>query len=155
MDQLRTAGPNLLKRLIEIANAGDVPALRVVLAPLIAAAHDNPVRWKFGKLADLDDLRMESERILRGIESGMLTPEQGIKLRTLLDGHAANVREAQQSNVRERFELDQRLLSKARADHECWSMACAFVMRLHSLDLPAAAWEHPAIAAAVEVAKRD
>ena len=151
MDQLRTAGPNLLKRLIEIANSGDVPALRTVLAPLIAAASDNPVRWKFGKLASLEDLRIESERILHGIEDATLTPEQGIQLRKLLDGHADDIRASRLTDRRAEFERDQRVMKNAWADQECRQLAISFVTRFHTLGMPEEAYEHPIYTTAVAV----
>ena len=149
MDQLRTAGPNLLKRLIEIANSGDVPALRTVLAPLIAAASDNPVRWKFGELASLEDLRIESERILRGIEDGTLTPEQGIQLRKLLDGHADDIRASRLTDRRAEFEEDERKLAKMKANPRCYAAAQAFVMELYALELTEV--DHPIIQSAVAI----
>ena len=143
MEQLRLAGPELLDRLIGIAQEGDVPALQTVLAPLIARARDNPVTWQFGKLRTLDDMREESERILRGIESAELTPEQGIKIRQHLDAHAETIREATATSVRERFEADERLLAKARADRRCFRAASIFLTRFYSLQPEGA--DHPVV----------
>ena len=65
------------------------------------------MKWRFGQLETVDDVRQESERILRGIESGDLTPEQGIQVRKHLDAHAETIREATRTSVRERFEADE------------------------------------------------
>ena len=150
MEQLREAGPDLLQRLIEIAAQGDVPALRTVLAPLIARASDNPIKWKFGNLETLDDVRAESERILRALEDGTLTPEQGIQVRRHLEAHAETIREATRTNVRQRFEHDQKLLARARADSECFGAASAFLTRFYSLQPEGA--DHPIVDLAEQIA---
>ncbi len=155
MAQLRQAGPNLLKRLIGIANSGDVPALRTVLAPLIAAASDNPVRWKFGALKTMDDLRMESERILRGIEEGVLTPEQGIKIRTLLSGHSDDIKASQLTNRRAEFEKEQKQFKAVREDPYCWALAMELMWRMHELDVPEDSYQHPYLAQVVDIAAAD
>ena len=143
MEQLREAGPDLLQRLIDIAAQGDVPALKTVLAPLIGRGSDNPVKWRFGKLESLDDVRAESERILRGIEEGTLTPEQGIQVRKHLEAHSETIREATRTSVRERFEHDERMLAKARADSQCFRAASEFLTRFYTLQPEGA--DHPIV----------
>ncbi len=131
----------------------DIGALRLVIDKLVAKADSQPVEWQWRTdLESIEDIAVEQRALLLGVADGSLTLLAAKELGNQLTTFADTVRATLQSSVRERFELDQRLLAKARADPACSAAASEFISRLHSLDLPEAALEHPAIRAAEAVA---
>ena len=134
---------------------GKVPAMAMILDRLAAKADSQPIRFKpVTNLQTLEDVRREQQAIVSAVYQGELTPRQAETLQRILETYAASIREAQQISTRQRFERDERLLAKARQDPLCLAAASAFVTRLHTLDLPDEAWQHPAIEAAVAVVER-
>ena len=155
LDTWKDRGGELADKAIKLAlDNGDVGALRLIVDKLVARADSQPITWQWRTgLETIEDIATEQRGLLIGVTDGSLTPGAAKLLAQQLTGFADTVRAAQQANVRARFELDQRLLAKAKADPRCLSAASAFVTRLHTLDLEPAAYDHPMIQAAVAVAK--
>ncbi len=155
LDTWRDRSGELADKAIEAAlKHGDMQALRLIVDRLVARADSQPIEWMWSTdMNSIEEIAIEQRNLLHGITDGRLTPGAAKLLAQQLTGFADTVRAAQQANVRARFELDQRLLAKAKADPRCLSAASAFVTRLHTLDLEPAAYDHPMIQAAVAVAK--
>ena len=147
-EAIRKAGPGLVKKLLEIAKAGDVPALKAVLAPLLPKG--NVVPWKFGALDTADAITQESERVLRAMEDGTLTVDEAKAVQDLLDKHLARTHTA--GNRRSEFEAEELALSLIRSDERCRWLAMALCARFDQLEAQAlesgkllAATSHPLI----------
>ena len=155
IDRFKDREEELSQAALEAAiKDGKVPAMAMILDRLAAKADSQPIRFKpVTNLQTADDICKEQQAIVSAVYQGELTPRQAETLQRILETYAVSIREAQQTSVRERFERDERLLAKARNDPQCLAAASAFVTRLHTLDMPAEAWQHPAIQAAVAVAE--
>jgi hypothetical protein len=76
----------LAQRAVEMALAGDVQALRLVLERLVPPARERALDVTLPALAKASDLPAISARIVALVASGELLPDEGAKLAALLSG---------------------------------------------------------------------
>ncbi len=75
---------DILNAAIEAALGGDVAAQRLCLERLMPPTKDRPIRIDLG---GLDDLVEASQRIVRSVSDGELTPDEGERISGLLERH--------------------------------------------------------------------
>jgi len=83
----------LVGKLLEMALAGDVTALRVAVERLLPPAKDRPINADAIKLPSLkpSNLAEASAVIVRAVASGRLTPSEGQALANMLEGHRKTI----------------------------------------------------------------
>lgn len=77
----------LTRQAIDLANKGDVGALRLCLNRLIPARRDMPVQFDLPEIVTLDDAERASSAVLAAVAGGELTPGQGESVMRLLSAH--------------------------------------------------------------------
>lgn len=77
----------LVRKTVELAKAGDVPALRLCLERIIPARKDAPVSFDLPKIETLADAKTASAAILAAVAAGDITPGEAASVMTLLTAH--------------------------------------------------------------------
>jgi hypothetical protein len=75
----------LTRKAIELALAGDGPALRLCLDRLLPPRKDRPVSFDLPDLKSAKDAAEISNSLLQAVANGDLTPAEGIEISKLID----------------------------------------------------------------------
>ena len=146
--------PDLAAKIIESAKGGNIQALLSVLAPLMPAGKYSSA-WSFGAIDTEEEIVSASKRILKAVEQGELTLDEGHKQQDLLSKHTARVNTT--SDRRSEFEKEEIALSLIRGDAECRELAQRLATRFDLLErraLESGQLTAPAEHALIEVARR-
>ena len=125
--------PDLSAKMIDAAKAGNIQALLSVLNPLMPQGKWSG-GWKLGDVDTPEEIVAASKRILRAVEDGKLTLDEGHKQQDLLDKHASKVTAGATGDRRSEFEEEQIALALIRNDPECRQLAQQLVSRFDELE---------------------
>lgn len=78
----------LTRKAIELAQAGDITALRLCMDRLAPVRRDRPVTFDLPKIETADDLPKATQAIMEAVAGGELTPSEAAELGKLVDAHA-------------------------------------------------------------------
>jgi hypothetical protein len=136
---------DFLEKLREIALDGNVPALKAIMAPLIAQAQDNPIRYKWTtKRESAQDLIIEGNAVLDAVSRGELTLREAEALSKILERQRQAVESATAGDRRNEFELDEKILDKIRQRPRLFALAVRLLEFYQSaLDAEDMARAHP------------
>jgi hypothetical protein len=81
----------LTRKAIDMAKAGDGPALRLCLDRLAPARRDAPISITLPAVATMEDAIVASSAILSAVAAGECTPDEGGRVMGLLTAHKAIV----------------------------------------------------------------
>jgi hypothetical protein len=90
----------ITRKAIEMAKAGDGPALRLCLERIAPPRKDRPVNFTLPKIETVADLPKASSALLDAVASGELTPGEAAELGKLLEAH---VRAIEVTDLQERL----------------------------------------------------
>lgn len=79
----------LTRKAIELAVAGDVPALRLCLERLAPPRKDAPVKFDLPAVVTAADAVSASAALLEAVATGEITPDEAGRIATLLTAHKA------------------------------------------------------------------
>ena len=77
---------NITRKAIEMAKAGDITAIKLVLERLVPAKREREVYIELGNINTASDLAEASNRIAKGVGGGILTPGEAQGLMNILEG---------------------------------------------------------------------
>lgn len=83
------------KRAVELALAGDLTAIRLVLERLVSPARDRPVQIEIPRMSAASDLVAASDAIAAAVADASLTPSEGAAISTLVANTAKAIEVAQ------------------------------------------------------------
>lgn len=75
----------LVRKVIELAIAGDVAALKMCLDRILPARRDRSVRLKFQIAKNGDDLMLAFDQILEAVAKGEVTPEEAATIAGIIE----------------------------------------------------------------------
>lgn len=78
----------LTRKAVELAQAGDITALRICLDRLAPVRRDRPVTFDLPKIETAADLPKATQAIMEAVADGELTPSEAAELGKLVDAHA-------------------------------------------------------------------
>lgn len=78
----------LTRKAVELAQAGDITALRLCMDRLAPVRRDRPVTFDLPKIETADDLPKATQAIMEAVAGGELTPSEAAELGKLVDAHA-------------------------------------------------------------------
>lgn len=78
----------LTRKAVELAQAGDMTALRLCLDRLAPVRRDRPVTFDLPPIESIEDLTKATKAILVAVAAGELTPSEAAELGRLVDAHA-------------------------------------------------------------------
>jgi len=81
----------LTRKAIEMAKAGDGPALRLCLDRLVPPRRDAPISFELPTVKTVDDIVKASAAVLTAVSAGDITPDDGGRVMGLLTAHRAIV----------------------------------------------------------------
>jgi hypothetical protein len=79
---------SLTRKAVELAQAGDMTALRLCMDRLAPARRDRPVTFDLPKIESVADLPKATLAIMEAVAAGELTPSEAAELGKLVDAHA-------------------------------------------------------------------
>ena len=79
--------PEIVKRVIDKALAGDFAAQKLVLERIVPVPRDNVISADLGELRSLDDLPEVAGRIIKAVGDSVVTPSEALTLGRLLSNH--------------------------------------------------------------------
>jgi Family of unknown function (DUF5681) len=77
----------LMRRAIELAKSGDVPALRICLDRILPPRKDRPVWFKLPKIESDKDVVHAISTVLASVAAGEITPADASEVTKLLDAY--------------------------------------------------------------------
>ena len=95
---------NLTRKAIELANEGDITALRLCLDRLLPPRKDRPVAFDLPKLTSPADAVMAQTAIVEAVSSGDLTPGEAAELSKIVGGYTRAIKTADLAARIERLE---------------------------------------------------
>lgn len=78
----------LTRKAVELAQAGDITALRLCMDRLAPIRRDRPVTFDLPRIETADDLPKATRAIMEAVAAGELTPSEAAELGKLVDAHA-------------------------------------------------------------------
>jgi Family of unknown function (DUF5681) len=81
----------LTRKAVELAQNGNVVALRLCLERLIPPRKDRPINLKLPKIADVGDIPKALEAVLKGVAVGEITPGEGQALTAMFEVYCKGV----------------------------------------------------------------
>jgi hypothetical protein len=75
----------LVRKVIELATAGDVAALKMCLDRILPARRDRSVRLKVQIAKNADDLMLAFDQILKAVAKGEVTPEEAATIAGIIE----------------------------------------------------------------------
>lgn len=78
----------LTQKAIDLAQAGDMTALKLCLDRLAPVRRDRPVTFDLPKIETTEDLPKATRAILEAVAAGEFTPSEAAELGKLVDAHA-------------------------------------------------------------------
>lgn len=79
---------SLTRKAVELAQAGDITALRLCMDRLAPVRRDRPVTFDLPKIETVNDLPKATQAIMEAVAGGELTPSEAAELGKLVDAHA-------------------------------------------------------------------
>jgi hypothetical protein len=79
----------LTRKAVEMALEGDTVALRLCLDRLAPPRKDSPISIRLPKVYDLKDAVDASTSVLDAVSEGEITPDEGVRVLSLLSAHKA------------------------------------------------------------------
>lgn len=79
---------SLTRKAVELAQAGDMTALRLCMDRLAPVRRDRPVAFDLPKIETAADLPKATQAIMEAVAAGELTPSEAAELGKLIDAHA-------------------------------------------------------------------
>jgi hypothetical protein len=89
----------LEKKCVHMALQGNTTAMRLCMERLVPARRHRVLQFKLPPIKTLADLASASEKVIRGVASGLLTPGEGQTLAVMFDGRRRMI-ETQELEVR-------------------------------------------------------
>lgn len=80
-------GEAITRKVIELAMAGDGPALRLCMDRLMPVRKDRPIRFVLPEIQTAADLTKATSALLQGVADGEITPSEAAELSKLVDAH--------------------------------------------------------------------
>lgn len=77
----------LTRRAIEMALAGDGPAMRMCLDRLMPVRKDRPITFSLPEIETAADLTKATRALMQGVADGEITPSEAAELSKLVDAH--------------------------------------------------------------------
>jgi hypothetical protein len=144
LERMGERGPDVVEQVLNLAiEKGDVTAARLVLERLVAKADSQLLDWDYcTPLETAEDIQKEMKALLRGVGEGRITPGGAKVVRELLESTAESIQRATMGDVRQAFELDERVLVQIRARPELFAAASRFAGLLGAFYLES---QHPVI----------
>jgi hypothetical protein len=84
-DLLDGHGEALMKKCMLDALQGDKPSMRLCMERLVAPRRDGSVQLSLPRIKTLADVDLATERVLRAIQSGSITPAEGETVTKVLE----------------------------------------------------------------------
>jgi hypothetical protein len=81
----------LTRKVVELAKAGNVVALRLCLERLIPPRKDRPITLKLPKVGGVEDIPKALEAILEAVAKGGITPGEGQAVAAMLEAYRKGV----------------------------------------------------------------
>src|SRR5262245_27761868 len=106
---LKDNAKELIEKAIEMAKAGDGPALRLCIERLAPARKDRPVWFDLPQMNKAKDAVNASAAIVAAVSAGELTPSEAAELSKVVDGYA---RTLQAVEFEERLSKLEKAISK-------------------------------------------
>lgn len=78
----------LTRKAVDMAQAGDMTALRLCMDRLAPVRRDRPVTFDLPSIDAIEDLTKATKAILIAVAAGELTPSEAAELGKLVDAHA-------------------------------------------------------------------
>lgn len=78
----------LTRKAVELAQAGDITALRLCMDRLAPVRRDRPVTFDLPRIETVNDLPKATQAIMEAVAGGELTPSEAAELGKLVDAHA-------------------------------------------------------------------
>ena len=98
---LESHGETLIKKCLFMALQGNITPLRLCFEQLFPARRQRVLQFKLPAIKTLADLASASERVVRGVSRGLLTPSEGQAFTVILDGRRRMV-ESEELDLRVR-----------------------------------------------------
>jgi hypothetical protein len=79
------------RKAVELAQEGNVVALRLCLERLIPPRKDRPINLKLPTVASVGDIPKALEAVLKAVASGEITPQEGQALAGMIEAYRKGV----------------------------------------------------------------
>ncbi len=76
----------LTRKAIELANGGDMTALRLCLERILPPRKDRPITFKLPAVETVTDIGTAAAAVLKAVAGGEITPSEGQAVSTILEG---------------------------------------------------------------------
>ncbi len=94
----------LVRKVIELALAGDMGALRICLERIMAPRRDRPISVNFPPIETPQDIADASAEVLHAVSEGVITPSEGHAFMAMLETHRKVIEVADMTNRLDRLE---------------------------------------------------
>jgi hypothetical protein len=103
----------LTKKVIELAKAGDIAALRICLDRIFPVKRDRPVQFDLPPLNGASDAPAATAGVVSAVSQGELTPSEGEAVMKMIETHIAAIQVADHE-----LRLQQLEAERAKAQHQ-------------------------------------